>query len=293
MGQRDIHFKVPALIDRKSFWGCCAFLLGLTGCGETQRTQADLMCKSCKPYYVRGSWHHPQTHYEYDEKGLASWYGPGFHGKPKPYGEPFNQQALTAAHRTLPLPTVVEVTNLSNGKSAIILVDDRGPYIYPGRIIDLSVASAKEIGTHTKGVDQVYVRSLVDESRALAKYLTRYGSSGRDPSGRTWRQILDQEILSKRGSLHQQPHKPQKSVPSTPTASPTFVEKGPEFTTLAQAQQYAGQLSASSRADLVKKIMQVTKNGRTFYRVRVGPFTSAEQGKVFVQNLSQTAACSK
>lgn len=282
-------------------WLC--LVLVMVGCGGvTQQTKADLICKSCKPYYVRGSWHHPQTHYEYDEEGLASWYGPGFNGKPKPYGEPFDQNALTAAHRTLPLPTVVEVTNIATGKSLIVLVDDRGPYIYPGRIIDLSIGSAKELGTYSKGLGKVRVRSLVDESRALARYLSRYGSSGRDPSGRTWRQILDQEILPKRGSLHKQKPKSLSDVldnitPSPASAaptSPTFVEVGPDFAKLEQAQQYVRQLqSPQHQQSLVKKIMQVTKNGRTFYKVRVGPFVSDNQGKAFIQKLTQTVAKAK
>lgn len=272
----------------------------MAGCGEVQRTKADLICKSCKPYYVRGSWHHPQTHYEYDEEGLASWYGPGFNGKPKPYGEPFDQNALTAAHRTLPLPTVVEVTNLATGQSLIVLVDDRGPYVYPGRIIDLSIGSAKKVGTYSKGLGKVRVHSLVEESRALARYLSRYGSSGRDPSGRTWRQILDQEILPKRGSLHKQKPKTLSDVLDHVTsispapAAPAFVEVGPEFTKLEQAQQYVRQLqSPGGQQSLVKKIMQVTKNGRTLYKVRIGPFASDDQGKAFIQKLTQTLAKAK
>ena len=74
---------------------------------------------STNSYYCRGEWHHPQKFYEYDQTGLASWYGPGFHGKPKPYGEKFNMHGISAAHRTLPLPTVVKVTNLQNGKSKL------------------------------------------------------------------------------------------------------------------------------------------------------------------------------
>lgn len=283
--------------------GLCILLL-LSGCGgDMQQTKAEHICKSCKPYYVRGSWHHPQTHYEYDEEGLASWYGPGFHGRPKPYGEPFDQNALTAAHRTLPLPTVAEVTNTATGKSLIVLIDDRGPYVYPGRIIDLSIGSAKELGTYSKGIGKVRVRSLVEESRALAKYLTRYGSKGRDPSGRTWRQILDQEILPKRDEPHKN-HKPQTltdvlekiAAPTspTPTTPSTFVEAGPNFATLEQAQKYAAQLRPpKTQQQLVKKIVQVTQNGKHLYKVRIGPFASSDQGKAFVQKIISSVAKSK
>jgi len=186
----------------KSFF-CFFALLILSGCGgggSGNRTSVTGVCKSCKPYFVRGSWHHPQNHYEYDEVGLASWYGPGFHGKPKPYGEIFNQDAMTAAHKTLPLPTIVRVTDVKTGKSVVVLVDDRGPFVYDGRIIDLSMGAAKALGTYQKGVVKVRVQSLVNESKALADYLSRHGNkSGRDKSGRTWLEVYHQEIEGRYG----------------------------------------------------------------------------------------------
>ncbi|MBY0462489.1 MAG: septal ring lytic transglycosylase RlpA family protein [Alphaproteobacteria bacterium] len=186
----------------KSFL-CFFALLILTGCGgrvSGDRTNVTGVCKSCKPYFVRGSWHHPQNHYEYDEVGLASWYGPGFHGKPKPYGEIFNQDAMTAAHKTLPLPTIVRVTDIKTGKSVIVLIDDRGPFVYDGRIIDLSMGAAKALGTYQKGVVKVRVQSLVNESKALADYLAKHGNkSGRDKKGRTWLEVYHQEIEGRYG----------------------------------------------------------------------------------------------
>ncbi len=184
----------------------CSFFLSvlvlvvlLIGCSGPQRSgthPVQGICKSCKSYFVRGSWHHPQKHYDYDEVGIASWYGPGFHGKPKPYGEPFNQNAVSAAHKTLPLPTIVRVTNLENNTSIKLLVDDRGPYVYD-RVIDLSIGAAKELGMYNKGTAKVRVTSVIGESKALSLFLTKYGRSGRDPSGRTWAQIYDQEIKGK------------------------------------------------------------------------------------------------
>jgi len=151
------------------------------------------MCRSCKPYYVRGSWHYPQRFYEYSEEGLASWYGPGFHEKKKASGERFNQHNLNAAHRTLPLPTIVRVTNLENGKTVVVLVDDRGPYTYTGRIIDLSMGAAKVIGCYQNGLARVRVESLVDDSKALSDYLHKH-RMGKEHLKRTWQQIYEQEI---------------------------------------------------------------------------------------------------
>jgi len=80
------------------------------------------------PYQIDGVWYYPQEQPDYDETGIASWYGPTFYGKNTANGEVYDGNALTAAHRTLPLPVNVRVTNLENGKSIIVRVNDRGPY---------------------------------------------------------------------------------------------------------------------------------------------------------------------
>ncbi len=177
-------------------------LVGCAGGGPSgSRTPIGGIGKgSTNSYYCRGEWHYPQKFYEYDETGLASWYGPGFHGKPKPYGEAFNMHGISAAHRTLPLPTVVKVTNLQNGKSIKLVVDDRGPFVYQGRIIDLSVGAAKALGTYSKGLVTVRVQSVPGESRALSDYLTRNGNkSGKMKDGRTWQQVYNDEIADRHG----------------------------------------------------------------------------------------------
>ncbi len=142
---------------------------------------------------MRGSWHHPQTFYDYSEEGLASWYGPRFHNKKKASSERFNQHAMNAAHRTLPLPTIVRVTNLENGRSAVLLVDDRGPYTYTGRIIDLSMGAAKALGFYQKGLARVHVESLVEDSKALSDYLAVHRMS-KENLDRTWQEIYEKEI---------------------------------------------------------------------------------------------------
>ena len=91
-----------------------------------------------------------------DQCGGASWYGPGFHGRPTASGARFNENAMTAAHRTLPLGTVVTVTNQQTGKVIKVTINDRGPYA-KGRIIDLSKAAAAKLGTKQAGVERVCV----------------------------------------------------------------------------------------------------------------------------------------
>lgn len=93
------------------------------------------------------------------QSGVASYYGPGFHGRRTANGETFNMNAMTAAHRTLPFGTQLKVTNLSNGRTAIVRVNDRGPYAH-GRIIDLSVAAAKQIGSTGSGTARVTLEVL-------------------------------------------------------------------------------------------------------------------------------------
>ena len=166
----------------------------LAGC--SQRTSVGLTCVSCKPYVCRGSYYIPQKYYEYDEVGLASWYGEDFHGKPKATGEKFDKYLMTAAHRTLPIPSVVKVTNLKNGKSVIVVVDDRGPYTYRGRIIDLPYAAAKAIGV---GVTKVRVQTLVSDSLQLSNYIALACKKRKDPFGRSWAQLYFDVI--KRGKV--------------------------------------------------------------------------------------------
>lgn len=124
------------------------------------------------PYTVNGIRYTPAVDYDYDRTGVASWYGPGFHGASTANGERYNQDDMTAAHTTLPLPSLVEVTNLETGRKAIVRVNDRGPFV-DDRIIDLSRAAAEELGVTRKGTAKVRVRVLEKESRMYA--------AGQDP----------------------------------------------------------------------------------------------------------------
>jgi rare lipoprotein A len=99
--------------------------------------------------------------YGYDRRGIASWYGEAFHGRPTSSGEPFDMHALTAAHRTLPLPAYVEVTNLANGRTLVVRVNDRGPFHDTDRrIIDVSYAAAVRLGMDKTGTASVRVRAV-------------------------------------------------------------------------------------------------------------------------------------
>ena len=106
---------------------------------------APIVSGTMRPYQVRGRWYTPKEQPDYEEVGMASWYGDAFNGRPTSSGERFDMHQLTAAHKTLPLPGLVEVTNLENGRRLVVRVNDRGPFV-DSRIIDLSREAAQELG---------------------------------------------------------------------------------------------------------------------------------------------------
>lgn len=112
-----------------------------------------------KRYTIMGRSYTPKHDPDYHKTGEASWYGPGFHGKPTANGEIFDKNAMTAAHKTLPLNSMVRVTNLDNGRSVTVRLNDRGPFIGE-RIIDMSEAGAKALGYTDRGIANVRVRYL-------------------------------------------------------------------------------------------------------------------------------------
>jgi peptidoglycan lytic transglycosylase len=112
-----------------------------------------------KPYEVKGVLYVPRADPEYEEIGIASWYGDDFHGKMTANGEVYDMNALTAAHRTLPLPSLATVTNVATGRSVIVRINDRGPF-KKGRIIDVSARVARELGFSNHGIAKVRVKYL-------------------------------------------------------------------------------------------------------------------------------------
>lgn len=113
-----------------------------------------------RPYQINGQWYYPLATAEgYRRQGLASWYGPAFHGRPTACGERYDMNGISAAHKTLPLGTWVRVKNLENGRILDLRINDRGPFI-PGRIIDLSLGAARKLGVAEPGIARVEVVAL-------------------------------------------------------------------------------------------------------------------------------------
>lgn len=139
-----------------------------------------------KPYAVAGRWYYPADVSRYSKTGTASWYGLDFHGRYTANGEVYDMDSLSAAHTTLPLPSYARVTNLSNGRSLVVRVNDRGPYV-GDRLIDLSARAAdlldfKEEGTARVQVDYIGMAPLdgLDQAELAATYRgpgARYGAA--------------------------------------------------------------------------------------------------------------------
>ncbi|GAB7081267.1 septal ring lytic transglycosylase RlpA family protein [Megalodesulfovibrio paquesii] len=139
----------------------CLTMAVLSGCGGSSATRSNLK-GTYKPYTIRGKTYHPLlTADGFTEKGLASWYGPGFHGRRTACGEVYDQNQMTAAHKILPMHTMVQVENLDNGRTTVVRINDRGPFVSE-RIIDLSHAAARELGVTGPGTARVRIAALGD-----------------------------------------------------------------------------------------------------------------------------------
>lgn len=173
LNSEGAHFLIKMKLH---IWGVLAGCFLLAACSSVPETPE--ICpigQTCapkkatsRPYQIQGVWYYPQPHYEYDEVGIASYYGGGdvFHGRPTATGERFDKNEVSAAHKTLPLPCIAEVTNLENGRQIQLKVNDRGPFV-EGRIVDVSRRTAQLLGFENKGTAKVRVRTLVPESLAL------------------------------------------------------------------------------------------------------------------------------
>jgi len=188
------------------------------------------------------------------ERGTASWYGPGFHSASTSLGEPYDMYAMTAAHKTLPIPCYAEVTNTKNGRKVVVRINDRGPFV-GDRIIDLSYTAAAKLDMLTAGTAPVEVRVL---------------TPGRDSPGSA---LPPQTPVAPPASA------PVVTVVNAPAASlpgvaPMFIQAG----------VFADHENARRRVELLlaegielASLDEVPRNDRALHRVRVGPFATVEE----------------
>lgn len=174
---------LPALV--LTWLALCALLLA--GCAPISLSggKARGGGGSGKPYTVRGKTYRPYTTANgFTEVGTASWYGPGFHGKKTANGERYNQNAMTAAHKLLPFNTDIRVTNLDNGRTTVVRINDRGPFV-ANRVIDLSRRAAEQIGMIGSGTARVRLEAvgnkkpvLTPDGDMLGRFYVQIGAFG-------------------------------------------------------------------------------------------------------------------
>ena len=291
-------------------FGILAALFGLVaGCADGERAGSSAQYrqetaslpvqsgsyKVGRPYEIAQVWYYPRADYRYDETGIASWYGPGFHGKETANGEIYDQNAMTAAHRTLPMPSLVKVTNLENGRSIKVIVNDRGPFAH-GRIIDLSKRAAELLGFARQGIAKVRVQILEAESRQMAAAAgAGVDADGAAPPAVPVETVAVQELPPVGGAptaaarpastqTATAPTQPVRlpaatAVPDEPVVTqepirPTaiFVQAG-AFTQVANAVRLRARLSQLGNVQIGKARVGTD----SFYRVRLGPMADVAQ----------------
>jgi rare lipoprotein A len=287
------------MYDIRKFFQLTPLLILLAACAETQlavHTVKEMSpppasgkgnYKVGNPYQVAGTWYYPKEDFSYDETGIASWYGPGFHGKSTANGETYDQYAMTAAHKTLPLPSAVRVTNLGNGRAVTLRVNDRGPFS-KNRIIDVSRKAAQLLGFEGKGTARVRVEILPAESRRLAAIAQ--GKEAETASAPAVpRETVVAEVLTDSsntsGSTSTIPVTVQAArLPSSVTSAdgqtvvqlpvrPTdiFVQVG-AYSQLHNAMRVGARLNSIGAS----RITEVKVGSARMYRVRLGPVATVE-----------------
>ncbi len=235
-------------------------------------TQAENLAhyKVGQPYQIFGKWYYPKVDRYYQETGMASWYGPKFHKRPTANGEVFNKHIISAAHRTLPLPSIVRVTNLENGRELTLRVNDRGPFAHD-RIIDLSEKAAKKLGMHHKGTAKVKV--VLDRKATAKLFGKKNWLAKNNRSKQSAPKIYDVNILPNNAvTLHRATAK-----------SGHFIQVG----------AFNQNQSAVKVADNMKKfgnvfIEGVTFEGNTLYRVKIGPFNRRNSAELTLNKITKS-----
>ena len=289
----------------------------LTACGEPSPPDVSKYPKSPfkgvkvgKPYKIMGKWYSPHHNPNYNEVGIASWYGPNFHGRKTANGERYDQHGYSAAHTTLPMPSIVRVTNLENGRAMNLRVNDRGPF-HEGRIIDLSKSAAKKLGVIATGVAKVRVQYLHAETERFIASKGKVGAELRYTHGETDYAAAPANPRMIHPKIHHfEPEKPIKqdirelpiepagmqvfapsetiSVASLPDITPREVEAY-EAPWIIQVASYADTVNAEQ---MMKRLLnlgqplvqEVAVKGQSFYRVILKPTArSASRSKLLSQ----------
>lgn len=246
------------------------------------------------PYQIKGQWYYPKEDYSYDESGIASWYGDDFHDLKTANGEVYNKNELTAAHKTLPLPSLARVTNLENGRSIVVRVNDRGPFS-GARIIDVSQRSAQLLGFEKQGTAKVRVQVLADESKAIADAMRMYGG----PSQASESVIAAHQTQATSAAVQtvvlEAPQMPRTVKETKPVAdyvqlpvsgsNNIYIQAG-AFTNKDNAMRMKTSLSRVGRVNVTEAVVK----GSQFYRVRLGPIDSVTDADKLLKKVVASGA---
>lgn len=205
-----------------------------------------------KPYKVGGRWYTPAEDPYYDVVGYASWYGAQFHGKRTANGEIFDMNGLSAAHTTLPMPSYVRVTNLSNGRSVVLRINDRGPFAQ-NRVIDVSRRAAQLLGFEKKGIQRVRVQSVRSDGTPFRQAGRSENESRQAAAGATARAVPSGTLFVQVGSFSS--HDAARSL------VPRLKGLGPVL------------------------IQTAMVNGKTVYRVRIGPYGKPDDAYTVLESV--------
>jgi len=296
-------------MNRQSFFGIFASLALcalLTACGGRPSTETgEGYYKVGQPYQVGNKWYYPREDYSYDETGIASWYGDDFHNHKTANGEIYNKNELTAAHKTLPLPCLARVTNLDNGRSIVVRVNDRGPFS-GSRIIDLSQRSSQLLGFENQGTAKVRVQVLADESKAIADAMRRYGKPVSVASAEPVNVTPASTMISESPLIISGTPVETETITPTRTTEEThreLMETRPLPTVVqlpvtnrnrifVQAGAFTVPENATKTQDGIRhlgptSISTIIINGVKFYRVRVGPIATVPQADTLLFKVRQ------
>ena len=275
----------------------CSFIVACTDNGLLLRSNGKNYISNDKngvykigePYQINGISYRPEENYNYKEVGIASWYGPDFHKGITANGETYNMHLLTAAHRTLPLPSIVKVTNLDNGKSVVVRVNDRGPFVN-NRIIDLSKAAAEKLDFIDRGTAKVRVEILADESKELKKNILANGGKLVDGAPIPDYQeqtdtteaivltpdavVIEEETAVSSSTVNDEPlYSPNKKQPAVQSVGGNYYIQAGAFSKQENALAVQKRLSSFGNVS----IQNLEKNTGTIYRVRIGPYATGEE----------------
>lgn len=232
------------------------------------------------PYTVLGKTYFPISDgRRYSATGTASWYGTKFHGQPTANGEKYDLYGMSAAHKTLPLPTYVKVTNLDNGRTVVLRVNDRGPF-YSDRIIDLSFAAAKKLGYAESGTARVKVEGIdpqqwwADQGRPVPTMMAQPEMIASKPASNVAQPIEQYTPPPQQHAAATVPLEVDAKKNASPAASGLFLQVG-AFANPDAAQLLKDKLSGVVSAPVF--ISSVVHNQQTLHRVRLGPIDTPDE----------------